>query len=68
MVSRDQAGVFQPSLGTRLEKPGAAGAGAAEWENTAASLMGREEIYANVFRKESGDANRFVSPLSKHQE
>lgn len=30
--------------------------------------MGREEIYANVFRKESGDANRLVSPLSKHQE
>lgn len=61
-------GVFQPSLGMRLEKPGVAGAGAAERENTAASLMGREEMYANVFRKEAGDANRLVSPLRKHQE
>lgn len=45
-----------------------AGAGTAERENTAASLMGREEIYANAFRKESGDVNRVVSPLSEHRE
>lgn len=67
-VSWGQAGVFQPGLETRLEKPGAAGAGAAERENTAASLMGREEMYANVFRKESGDVNGLVSPLRKHRE
>lgn len=52
----------------RLEKPSVAGAGAAERENTAASLIVREQIYANIFRRESGDANRLVSPLSKHQE
>lgn len=27
-------------------------------ENTAVSLMGREEMYANIFRKESGVTNR----------
>jgi len=67
-VPRGRAGVLQPSLGKRLEKPGVAGAGAAERENTAASLMGREEMYANIFRKESGAANRLVSPLSEHRE